>query len=85
MQREDKLHMTSDAFNSKCLALFSTKRSESRKAFCKLTGCTEATVSRYASGKQVIPLTVANLLFEHTERHTQKHTETCKLTWTHTH
>ena len=55
--------MTSDEFNSKCQSLFSQKRSESRKAFCKLTGCTEATVSRYASGKQAIPLTVANLLF----------------------
>ena len=63
MQREDNIHMTSAEFTAKCLTLFSSKRSEWRKAFCKLTGCTEATVSRYASGKQIIPLTVSNLLF----------------------
>jgi hypothetical protein len=63
MQREEELYMTGVEFDSKCRALFSQKRSESRKAFCKLTGCTEATVSRYASGKQVIPLAIANLLF----------------------
>lgn len=55
--------MTHTQFIAKCRELFSDKGSEWRKMFCRLTGCTEATVSRYASGKQPIPLTVANLLF----------------------
>lgn len=63
MQREIKLHLTATEFVTKCEELFSPKGSEWKKMFCKLSGCTEATVSRYASGKQFIPLTVANLLF----------------------
>ena len=63
MQKEVELHLTHYQFCTKCRELFSEKDSEWRKAFCNLTGCTEATVSRYASGKQFIPLTVANLLF----------------------
>ncbi len=63
MQREDKPHLTPSRFVEKCRGLFGQKDSEWRKVFCRLAGCTEASVSRYASGKQPIPLTVANLLF----------------------
>lgn len=63
MQKEVKLHMSNDKFTKKCRGLFSTKDSEWRKVFCTLTGCTEATVSRYAAGKQAIPLYITNLLF----------------------
>lgn len=63
MQKEVKPHMTHTQFIAKCRGLFGKKDSEWRKLFCMLAGCTEATVSRYAAGKQPIPLTVANLLF----------------------
>ncbi len=63
MQKEVKPHLIPSQFIEKCRGLFGESDPHWRKMFCKVTGCTEASVSRYAAGKQPIPLTVANLLF----------------------
>lgn len=47
--------MTNEEFIQKCEELFGPKRKVWRKGFKELTGCSAATVSRYASGICDVP------------------------------